>query len=258
MSWMAAIDFRQGTTHRRDGIPCQDFGRLVQVDENTVLAVLSDGAGSAPVSHLGARSAVESVLPLIRDRLLAAPGRRGKVSELSVEELFDGVVNHCKSAIWRTANDNRRPASDLACTLTVVAIAPNGIAAMQVGDGAVVARLKNETYRLFLSPTEGEYVNETVFVTDTDAEARQQIRALSGPVRFVSAATDGLTRVFVDQRTRQPHSAFFAPIDRFAGHTDSSVEVHRGIREFLASDRLSAQASDDMTLMVCGWQAGME
>lgn len=252
---MAAIDFRQGVSHRRDGVPCQDFGRLVQIDENTILAVMADGAGSAAGSHIGARTAVDTALPWIRDRIAAAPGVHGTVSSEAPEALFDGLTRAVYEALLHAANENRMPLEDLACTLTAVAIAPNGVAAAQIGDGAVVARVDGGDYALVMEAVRGEYANETVFTTDPDAGAALQVRSLDGPIRFVSAATDGLADLSVDRSTNLPHAGFFQPIDRFACRTDSPHEIHDGIREFLASDRLAAQTQDDLTLLVCGWRA---
>lgn len=254
MSWMAALDFRQGASHRRAGIPCQDFGRLALPDENTVIAAFADGAGSAGHSHLGARAAVDAALPWIRNRIADAPGLHGAVTSLSPERLFEGLTEVVQLAIRDTANDNRLSIDELACTLTVVAMAPNGVTVGQIGDGIVVARLSNQDYTLLIEPDRGEYVNETSFVTDGDAADRLRIRALEGPVRFVSAATDGLAAVSVDNRARTPHAPFFSPFDRFTCQSNSAVEVHDGIRDFLGSDRLSAKVEDDLMLMVCGWR----
>ncbi|MDW3206997.1 MAG: PP2C family serine/threonine-protein phosphatase [Alphaproteobacteria bacterium] len=254
MSWMAALDYRQGASHRRAGIPCQDFGRLTLPDENTVIAAFADGAGSARHSHLGARAAVDAALPWIRSRIAEAPGLHGAVSSLPSERLFDGLLEAVQSAVRATANDNRLSYEDLACTLTVVAMAPNGVTVGQIGDGIVVARLSRQDYTLLIEPDRGEYVNETSFVTDGDAADRLRIRSLEGPVRFVSAATDGLAAVSVDNRARTPHAPFFSPIDRFTCQSDSPMEVHEGIREFLGSERLSAKVEDDLMLMVCGWR----
>ena len=69
MTRMDALGYRQGTAHRAAGIPCQDFGRLVQLDEDTVIAALADGAGSARLSHYGARAVVDCALPWLKDRL---------------------------------------------------------------------------------------------------------------------------------------------------------------------------------------------
>lgn len=254
MSWMAALDYRQGRSHRREGVPCQDYGRLMTLDENTVIAAFSDGAGSARKSHLGAHIAVHAALPWLKTRLSEAPGLRGAVSSLSPEDLFDGLAKTVRDAVARTANDNRLGLNDLACTLTVVALAPNGVAAAQIGDGIVVARLWKGDYTLLIDQDRGEYANETSFVTDDDAMDRLKVRALDGPVRFVGASTDGLADVCVDMQAHAPHAPFFQPIDRFTRQSDSPVEVHDGIREFLGSDRLAAQVEDDLTLMVCGWR----
>ncbi len=254
MSWMAALDYRQGAAHRAAGIPCQDFGRLIQVDENTLIAAMADGAGSAPHSHLGARAAVDAALPWLRERMVRAPGQYGTVSTLSLNDLFDGLVEIVQSALREVANDNRLPLRDLACTLSLLAIAPNGVAAAQIGDGFIVTRLAEGDYTLLIDPDRGEYVNETCFITDPDAGAHLRLRALDGPVRFVSASTDGLTAVSLDNRNHQPHAPFFAPIDSFAQDSGSSLDMHDGIREFLASERLAQRVEDDLTLMICGWQ----
>jgi hypothetical protein len=252
MSWIAAVDYRQGVSHRRGGVPCQDFGRLLQPDENTVIAALSDGAGSAVLSHLGARIAVNAALGHVGARIAKAPGSRGAVTSLSAEDLFAGVAEAARAALRAGANDNRVDPDDLACTLTVVALAPNAVMACQVGDGIVVTRMATGGYTLLVEPKRGEYANETDFVTDPGARLR--IAAAEGPVRFLSAATDGLLPVSIDNKDRRPHAPFFRPIDRFAHASRDGAAVHDGIREFLASDRLAARVDDDLALMVCGWR----
>lgn len=254
MSWMAAVDFRQGVSHRRSNVPCQDFGRLIQPQDDLVIAALSDGAGSARYSHLGARVAVDVVLPWLRARLAEAPGARGTVTSLSPDALFDGMTAVLAQSITRAANDNRVSVDDLACTLTILAVAPNGIIAAQIGDGMVVARLADQDYALMVQPDRGEYANETSFVTDPDAAERLYVTALHGPVRFVSAATDGIASVSLDSRSNRPHAPFFSPIDSFARRSDSVSEMHLGLREFLSSERLAMKVEDDLALMACGWR----
>lgn len=256
MSWIAAVDYRQGVSHRRGGVPCQDYGRLLQPNENLVIAALSDGAGSAPLSHLGARVAVNAALGQTGARIAKAPGARGAVTSLSPEELFAGIADATRAAITSSANDNRVDQNDLACTLTVIALAPNAVMAAQIGDGIVVTRMATGGYHLIMEPRRGEYANETDFVTDPGATPR--IAAAEGPVRFLSAATDGLLPVSIDNRGGRPHAPFFQPIDRFAHDSRDGAAVHDGIREFLASDRLAARVEDDLALMVCGWRGLMQ
>jgi len=255
MSWIAAIDYSQGTSHRRDGIPCQDYGRIVQPHEDLVIAAVSDGAGSAPHSRVGARIAANTASEWLEARIQDYPGMQGRVSDLATDDLFDGLTGVVQAALNAAANDNGHVISDYACTLTVLAMAPNEVSAAQIGDGFVVTRLEKDDYTLLIEPDRGEYVNETSFVTDADARDRVVLGAQTGPVRFISAATDGLLPVVLDTKRHVPHRPFFAPIDEFTRNTDSAVDVHDGLRDFLRSDRLTTLVEDDLTLMVCGWQS---
>ncbi|MDF1747794.1 MAG: PP2C family serine/threonine-protein phosphatase [Alphaproteobacteria bacterium] len=254
MSWMAALDYRQGTAHRAAGIPCQDFGRLVQLDEDTVIAALADGAGSARFSHIGARAAVDCALPWLRERLINNRGSRGRLSTLPAATLFDGLVQTVQAKLTQTANDNRHDLRDYACTLALVALSPNEVSAAQIGDGLIVARQVQGDYTLLIAPDHGEYINETSFITDPDAQDHMRISSMQGPIRFVGAATDGLAGVSIDNRKNSPHAPFFAPMDSFARQSTCPGDVHNGIRDFLASKRLAEKSADDLSLMLCGWQ----
>lgn len=262
MSWVAAIDYRQGSAHRRAGIPCQDYGRLVQPDENTVIAALSDGAGTAPMSRDGARVAVNTALPWLQDRLGQVSDRGRPMAPPPLEDLFDGLIRAVRSRLQEAANLSRRPLSDFACTLSLMILRPSGLAAAQIGDGSIVARRRDRAdsslnaYELIIPPRQGEYVNETPFVTDADSESQLVRRRLESPVHFVGASTDGLNSVSIDLQEARPHAPFFAPIDRFAKDSRSSTSVHSGLREFLGSKRLSEAVQDDVTLFVCRWQDG--
>ena len=105
-----------------------------------------------------------------------------------------------------------------------------------------------------IAPDHGEYVNETSFITDPDAQDHLHLSSLSAPIRFVGAATDGLAGVSVDNRQNSPHAPFFAPMETFARQSTSAGDVHNGIRDFLASQRLAEKSTDDLSLMLCGWQ----
>ncbi len=253
MSWIAAVDYSQGTSHRRDGIPCQDYGRILQPHEDLVIAAVSDGAGSARFSRIGARIAANTASEWLERRIGSHPGMRGRVSNLGTEDLFDGLTGVIHAALMAAANDNHAGLADFACTLTLLAMAPNEVTAAQIGDGMAVARMDQDDYALLIEPDRGEYANETSFITDADARERLRTNTLSGPVRFISATTDGLLPVLFDTRRKMPHSPFFEPIDSFTRNTDSAVQVHDGLRDFLRSERLTELVDDDLTLMVCGW-----
>lgn len=256
MSWTAAVDFRQGTHHRRTGAPCQDFGRLAKPNEDVLLGALADGAGSAPLSHLGAHAAVQAALDFLQDRVAQEPGRRGDPAggDGGPEALFDGVLTAAQGAITDLATQHGRPSEDFAATLLVFAAGPRGVACLQLGDGWLVARTGEGEYALLARPQRGAHVNETRFITDPDAGEAAALHRHEGSVPFLCAATDGLAPVSIDNREERPHPPFFEPLDRFIGETDDDREAHRAIRGFLRSDALAARVDDDMALMLGGWR----
>lgn len=70
--WRSVCCAAQGSGHRKSGVPCQD--KTFRLDKNGVhIIVLSDGAGSARLSHFGAERVV---------RAAAEPGR-GPVCSVS-------------------------------------------------------------------------------------------------------------------------------------------------------------------------------
>lgn len=262
MSWIAAVDYRQGIAHRDAGIRCQDYGRLIQPDSGTVIAALADGAGSAPMSRDGARLAVNAALPWMRERLRHATDPSRPLAPPPLEDLFDGLISYLRALLQEAANLARRPRTDFATTLSLMILRPAGLAAAQIGDGSIVARRCNrsdnaaDAYELVVAPHRGACVNETRFLTDPDSEDRLVRRRLDGPLHFVGASTDGLNSVSIDSREARVHAPFFAPIDRFAKESRSSMSVHDGLREFLGSERLAERVKDDVTLFVCRWQGG--
>ncbi|MEQ8604639.1 MAG: PP2C family serine/threonine-protein phosphatase [Marivibrio sp.] len=256
MSWTAAVDFRQGADHRRSGAPCQDFGRLTKPNEDLLLGALADGAGSAPLSHLGAHAAVQAALALLEARVAQEPGRRGDPAggDGGPEALFDGIVEAAQAALSDVASQHRRPVEDFATTLLAFAAGPRGIACLQLGDGWLVARDGEGAYLLLGRPQRGEYANETRFLSDADAADAAALHRHKGPAPFLCAATDGLASVSIDNRGDAPHAPFFEPLDRFIGATDDDREAHRAIRSFLRSDALEARTADDVALMLGGWR----
>lgn len=65
--WRSVCCAAQGSGHRKSGVPCQD--KTFRLDKNGVhIIVLSDGAGSARLSHFGAERVVRAAAELAADR----------------------------------------------------------------------------------------------------------------------------------------------------------------------------------------------
>src|SRR3954462_8300754 len=71
--WNFVYGSAAGTSHQRTGQPCQDYcvGEVVAASIGPVLvAACADGAGSAALSGVGARIAVETFISQAREALM--------------------------------------------------------------------------------------------------------------------------------------------------------------------------------------------
>ena len=247
MTWCAAVDYRQGTAHRRVGLPCQDFGGVRKpAGSDAIVGAVADGAGSASLSHFGAQSATRFALSLLSDRAARATGPD--------ETLMDGLLEAVQAHLTIAARTYGCDTDDLACTLIAFAAWPTGIAALQIGDGFLIRSVGGRLYRQVGTGHRGEFINETLFVTDPGVADRVRVAVELGPISFIAAATDGLEHVSISSDDGRPHMPFFGPLNDYVSRTSNDDEVHQGIREFLRSERLSTRVDDDMTLLLCGWR----
>ena len=90
--------------------------------------------------------------------------------------------------------------NDFDCTLLVIIKTSDFLAAMQIGDGLIVVKNKDESeYQLLFMPYKGEFCNQTVFVTSSNASSEMKVHFQSKPVDFICIATDGIERICLDQ-----------------------------------------------------------
>ena len=247
MTWHAAVDYRQGTTHRRTGTPCQDFGGVRILDSmDAVIGAIADGSGSARLSHIGAQSATHCALTLLAERAMQVSGP----DETLLVDLITDVQHH----LVTIADNHGCNPDDLACTLIAFVAWPSGIAAVQVGDGFLIRGDGGRGFHKVGAGHHGEYINETLFVTDRDVSEQASIAVESGSIRFIAAATDGLQHVSISSDDGRPHMPFFRPLNEYVTMTANDDEIHMGIREFLRSEKLSERVDDDVALLLCGWR----
>lgn len=247
MTWRAAVDYRQGAVHRKTGTPCQDFGGVRTLQHlDIVIGAIADGSGSAVLSHIGAQSATKRALQLLADRATQTP----EPDAAPIENLIIEV----RQTLDETAVSYGCAPEDLACTLIAFIAWPTGIASVQIGDGYLIRGDGRYGFQKVGAGHRGEYINETVFVTDPDALDHMAITVEAGPVRFIAAATDGLEHVSISSEDGLPHRPFFRPLSDYVTMTANDDEIHRGIREFLRSDKLSERVDDDVALLLCGWR----
>lgn len=250
MNWKAVARSAIGTSHQKQGIVCQDYGDYRILDD-VIVGAVADGAGSAKHSDVGSRLAVETVLKCFSD-ISEYPQKQDSqpLSKEEAQKVFAEIVNKVITELQKQADEGDYSVNDLACTLLVFVATPNWIAAMQIGDGFIVIRSHDSEYKLLFQPDKGEFINETTFITSTNAVKDIPVKVISEKQEFICVSTDGLEKVAIRLSDWQPFSPFFKPLEEYL-HESVDPKEDKYLTEFLNSERLNSRTDDDKTLLLC-------
>lgn len=280
MAWKKVVHFAEGTSHKKQGICCQDYGKSCIIGD-TIIGAVADGAGSAKYSDVGAKIAVKTALEYLSSeihkkkiglkdiifrsqkyqRIEALENQESDnekcnadLSDEEAKNLFTEIVKEAIAALKNRAAEEGYSPNELACTLLVFVATPNMIAAMQIGDGFIVVHPQNSEYKMLFKPDKGEFVNETTFITSTNALHEMQVEVLSEPQQFICASTDGLEKVAIRFSDWSPHQPFFEPLKQYMHRTSNPDKEDDYLNDFLNSEPLNARTNDDKTLLLCLYQ----
>ncbi|MEH2455349.1 PP2C family serine/threonine-protein phosphatase [Nostoc sp.] len=251
MNWKAVADCAIGTSHQNQGIVCQDYGDYLIFDD-VIVGAVADGAGSAKYSDVGSKLAVETVLKYFSE-INEYPQKQAFSQPLSKEEaqkVFAEIVNQVITELQKQADEKDYSVNDLACTLLIFVANSNWITAMQIGDGFIVMRSQESEYQLLFQPDKGEFVNETTFITSTNALKEMQVEVITQKQEFICASTDGLEKVAIRLSDWKPFLPFFKPLEEYL-HESVNPKKDKYLTEFLNSERLNSRTDDDKTLLLC-------
>ena len=256
--WKAIARREVGTSHEATKTPCQDYADYKQYGDY-LIGVVADGAGSRRYSEHGSRLAVEATLRYFVEILEGLRGKSLFTSQNDAEYRFHNLIDQVRTELGTKAGNFSREykekisADQFACTLLVFVVFPEGIAAMQLGDGFIVVRdYKSQEYDLLFSPSKGEYVNETTFVTSSRNDIKQDLQIIyrPNPVSFICASTDGLEKVALDLANNKAFPRFFIPLEKYIQNTHE-LEQDSYITDFLKSEQVNRKTDDDKTILLC-------
>lgn len=251
--WRYAFASVRGTSHDRTGVPCQDASACSVIPsadgESILVAVVSDGAGSATRSDDGARRACEMFTEAISAHVLHG----GSVCDINREHAHRWLADfqHC---IREGAERDGLVPRDFACTVLVAVIGIEHAVFFQMGDGAIVVSDQAEPneYTWVFWPKRGEYANTTYFATDSDASDHLDFALVNGCIAEVALFTDGIESLALHYETQTAHGPFFRPIFAAVRLTPPGLSHHLSgaLATFLDSARVNARSDDDKTLAV--------
>ena len=236
--WKLVYGSVRGTSHVQSGQPCQDYcaGSVVG---STLVAACSDGAGSAELSHLGSKAAVERFMEDAAS--LRIGPRAGCDRGLGGRRPRAG----CLKRPPRKESSPRQ----LACTLLVAIVGDGWAAFAQIGDGVIVFD-GDAGYELAFWPDNGEYANTTRFLTDDDYRKHLRIEIVTRQVSELAVLTDGLQMLALDFRRARVHDRFFEPLFRTVRNNPDEEALRASLLEFMDSKRVNERTDDDKTLLL--------
>jgi hypothetical protein len=245
--WRFAAAQATGTSHLRTGSPCQDRLACSVLANGTLVAAVSDGAGSAPRAEVGAEVAVDAVVGRLRQRF-EQPGCPDLVSAL-----WDAALQ-ARAAVLNRAEADGEEAASYATTLLAFVGTPDGGAALQVGDGVIVVGAGEVGgWRWMFWPERGEYANTTRFLTDDDAPDHVRVTEFPGSPTDVAIMTDGLQPLALHYASQSVHEPFFRGMFQPLHGSSGPGEVpalSASLERFLSSERVRVRTDDDVSLIL--------
>lgn len=247
--WRAVWGSVTGTAHVTRDLPCQDASLVTQI-ENMLVAICSDGAGSASHAQRGSALCCQQIPVWLNQRW-----QQKQLAPFTQNEAHE-LVDYLHQQLKQEATLLEVPLRELACTLSLLVLAPDWLWCVQVGDGVVIVRRHAEGPQgIIFWPEHGEYVNQTHFVTDVTPHNMHHIHSIhiDGNATQVVLLTDGLQTIALHLSTKVPHTPFFRPLlETLQCTTDRSElsEFAQGLNGFLQSDVVNERIDDDKTLIL--------
>ena len=214
------------------------------------MIAVSDGAGSARHSQHGSRAACTAAVESLNRQLNRNPCIAVK-QHLLLSPLQRAVCN-ARQKVIHTARRNSptHPTTairEYACTIMLAVVSREFIGIAHVGDGCVVAGDGRE-WKLLSAPDNGEFANETSFLTDPRNLPRVQVMSHSG-ITCLAVITDGLQDVALSLG-ETPFDRFWTPLYN-ALNKNVKAPADALLESLLRKVGQSGKATDDCTIAVC-------
>lgn len=249
--WHAVAASVKGTSHEKTMQPCQDASAKMVMKSGLFAAAVSDGAGSASRSDLGAQQAVNQALQYLYFELQ----NEGPQTAEDWGELLRSAFLFAREQVSRLPDAEGGELRDYACTFTLVLADHEWLVTGQVGDGLAVAQAANGELHIVADPQRGEYADSTYFLTSPNAEDiftgrvyRQGVDIDS--ITGLAVMTDGLTHLAINQSAKIAHAPFFSPLMRFPLEITDKEKAQDELYAFLSSERVNQRTADDKTLVI--------
>lgn len=226
-----------GQLHASQNQPCQDYYRYA-VARNLV-AVVSDGAGSAKYGKVGARVLCQTICDLLKNA--------------DFEQIEQAVVQSVKVVRQKlTLHRLNKTKNDLglapfAATLVGVVYHKNRGVFFHIGDGAALSLHEDDVF-IASRPENGNFSCETFFFTQPAWRENLRFTRIQA-AKSILLMSDGLTSFAFQPDFREIERNFVNPIDAFLQDEPSPVKARKALSNTLNTPRAQKLNPDDKTLV---------
>jgi hypothetical protein len=245
--WVGAC--ARGSSHVRAGSACQDRAGCFEIvgPGRPLLAIVSDGAGSAEFSDIGSRIVVNGFA-----RCTVSHLRSGAQIESITEELVREWLDDIRNRIFVAAEKRGVKPRELAATLVAAIVSSERAVISHIGDGSCALRRQGaKDWEIPSWPAHGEYASTTFFVTD-DPEPALRFLSIEGIFSELAIFTDGLERLALDFSNNAAFAPFFDSKFSYLSNLSGgrSRELSLGLRQYLDSGPILERTDDDKSLIL--------
>ena len=220
--WNLLDSTRQGRSHVKQGTPCQDKTYCQSYDDVYVIT-LADGAGSARLSHYGAKC----VTKCIADEL--GWNFESYWDETEARIAKERLFKEISESLQQIAGQYDCQLKDMASTLLAVAVKDERYIILHLGDG-VIGYSKEGLLKVASAPNNGEFANTTVFTTSSDACSQMKVfRGLLNGINGFVLMSDGPEACLYDKKNNELANGLLQILEDASG--EDLKEVSEGIEE---------------------------
>ncbi|MBR6409005.1 MAG: protein phosphatase 2C domain-containing protein [Alphaproteobacteria bacterium] len=229
-----------GPYHKAKSLKCQDFFAFKE-NGTKVVAVVSDGAGSAKYGAIGAKCVCNTLC-----RVLSKSGTKDvrqniiDAIEMARDELMIHRLNKSK---------NEDGLIDFAATV-VGTVYQNGKGIFfHIGDGAGIALFgSNDGAFVISEPENGIFSSETYFYTMDDWKDSLRFTPFS-QADSLFLMTDGVTGFALKKNARSLEKGFIGPINVFLKKETNVKKAQKALKNTLETPKAKSLSGDDKTMM---------
>jgi hypothetical protein len=232
IQWMVIGASVTGNGHKVQNIPCQDAYKAQVWNNGWGIAVVSDGAGSAAMSHLASaflvEEAVKQALYLVKRKKWMEQNILPTHEEWNLEGR--ALIFNIQDALIFYAEKKGIPLADLHATLILTLFSGAGLLTAHIGDGRAGYQDQQGCYHSLITPYDGEQAGQTAFITMNLQKYPDIIgtHLINTSVNTLFILSDGCERVAWQTVQKNDATAKFEKINKpFAPFFDQTIQAFR-------------------------------